>query len=67
MNPHFIFIVLNKCSGNCNNINAPCARLCVPDLAKIWFKLSNLMSRTNERRHIEWHMYMQMQIRCKCL
>ena len=24
----------NKCSGNCNNISDPCARICVPDIVK---------------------------------
>ena len=25
----------SKCSGNCNNINDPYARICVPDVVKI--------------------------------
>ena len=28
-------IKINKCSGNCNNINDPYARICVPDTVKI--------------------------------
>ena len=28
-------IKINKCSGNCNNINDPYARICVPDIVKI--------------------------------
>ena len=28
-------IKTNKCSGNCNNINDPYARICVPDIVKI--------------------------------
>ena len=28
-------IKVNKCSGNCNNINDPYARICVPDIVKI--------------------------------
>ena len=28
-------IKTNKCSGNCNNINDPHARICVPDIKKI--------------------------------
>ena len=24
----------SKCSSNCNNINNPCAKLCVPDVVK---------------------------------
>ena len=27
-------IKTNKCSGNCNNISDPCARICIPDIAK---------------------------------
>ena len=49
-------IKVNKCSGSCNNINDPYAKLCVPDLVKnINIKVLNLMSRTNETRHVKWH------------
>ena len=49
-------IKVNKCSGNCNNINYPYAKLCVPDVVKnINVKLFGLMSFSNERRHIECH------------
>ena len=27
-------ILVNKCSGSCNNINDPFAKLCVPDVVK---------------------------------
>ena len=27
-------IKINKCSGNCNNINNPYAKICVPDIIK---------------------------------
>ena len=27
-------IKINKCSGNCNNIDDPYAKLCVPDVIK---------------------------------
>ena len=44
----------NKCSGNCNNINDPSAKMCVPDVVKnLNVKVFNLMSRTNETRHID--------------
>ena len=47
-------IKTSKCSGNCNNINDPYARICVPDIVKnLNVKVFNLMSRTNETRHIE--------------
>ena len=49
-------IRMNKYRGSCNSINDPYAKLCVPDIFKnINVKVFNLMSRTNETRHIEWH------------
>ena len=57
-NPMFypFSIKVNKCNGNCNNINDPYARICVPDIVKnLNVKVFNLMSRTNETRHIKWH------------
>ena len=46
-------ININKCSGSCNNINDPFAKLCVPDITKnIDVKVFNLISRINETRHI---------------
>ena len=56
-------ILVNKCSGSCNNINGPYAKLCVPDGARnINVKTFNLMSRTNETRHVSWH----ETCTCKC-
>ena len=56
-------ISVNKCSGSCNNINDPYAKFCVPDVPEnINVKVFNLMSRTNETRHIEWH----ESCKCKC-
>ena len=49
-------ITINKCKGSCNTINDPYAKICVPDTIKtINVKVFNLMSRTNETRHVEWH------------
>ena len=28
-------IKTSKCSGSCNNINDPCATICIPDIIKI--------------------------------
>ena len=54
-------IKTSKCCGICNNNNNPYAKMCVPDVIKnINVKVFNLMSKTNERRHIKWHE------RCKC-
>ena len=56
-------IKINKCSGNCNNINNPYAKICVPDIIKdLNVKVFNLMSRTNETRFIKWH----EKCKCKC-
>ena len=53
-------ITIKKCKGNCNTINNPYAKLCVPDTIKnINVKV---MSKTNETRHIEWH----KTCKCKC-
>ena len=42
-------IKTSKCSGRCNNINDPYAKMCVPDVVKILnIKVFNLMSRTIE-------------------
>ena len=55
-------IKINKCSGSCNNINDPFAKLYVPDIVKnINVKIFNLMSRINETRQIIWHES------CKCI
>ena len=55
-------IKASKCSGSCNNINNPYAKICVPDIIKnLNMKVFNPMSRTNETRYIEWHET------CKCV
>ena len=47
-------IKINKCNGNCTNINNPYAKICVPDVTKnLNVKVFNLMSRTNETRFIK--------------
>ena len=52
-----------KCSGSCKNINNPYVKLCVPDVVKnLNVKVFNLMSRTNETRHIKWY----ETCKCKC-
>ena len=49
-------IKTNKCSGNCNNINDPYARIGIPDTVKnLNVKVFNLMSLTNETRSIKWY------------
>ena len=47
-------IKTNKRSGNCNNISDPNAKICIPDTVKnLNVKVLNLMSLTNETRHIK--------------
>ena len=54
-------IKINRCKSSCNTINDPYAKICVPDQIKNTnFKVFNLMSRTNETRHIKWYKT------CKC-
>ena len=54
-------IKISKCSGTCDNINDPYAKLCVRDVVKnVNVRAFNLMSRTNETRYTEWHET------CKC-
>ena len=55
-NPMFdpFSVKINKCSGNCNNINNPYAKICVPDTVKdLNVRVFNIMSRTNEAKHTE--------------
>ena len=53
-------IKINKCSGNCNNINDPYAKICVP-VKDLNVRIFNVMSRNNETRHIKLHKT------CKCI
>ena len=54
-------IKINKYKGSCNTINDPYAKIHVPDeIRNTNVKVFNLMSRTNETRHIKWHKT------CKC-
>ena len=57
-------IKTSKCSGLCNNINNPYAKLCVCNVVKnLNVNVFNLMSRTNDTRYIEWH----ETCKCKCI
>ena len=55
-------VKVNKCSRDCNNINDPMAKLCIPDIVKdMNIKVFNLLARINETRKIVWHET------CKCI
>ena len=54
-------VLVNKCSGSCDTINDPMARLCVPNIIKrINMKGYNFLIRLNETRNVLWHES------CKC-
>ena len=56
-------IKTSKCGGNCNNINDPYAKICIPDVIKdLNIKVFNLMSRTNKTKNIKWY----ETCKCKC-
>ena len=56
-------IKASECSGSWNSINNPYAKMCVPYVVKnLIVKAFNLMSITNETRHIKWH----ETCKCKC-
>ena len=60
---HPFSIKTSKCSDSFNNINDPYAKMFVPNVIKnLNVKVFNLMSRTNETRHIKWH----EMCKCKC-
>ena len=47
-------VKISKCSGSCNNINNPYAKLCVLDVVRnMNGKVFNLMSITNETRYMK--------------
>ena len=54
--------LVNKCSGSCDTINDPMARLCVRNIIKrINMKVYNFLMRLNETRNVLWHES------CKCV
>ena len=46
-------VLVNKCSGSCDTINDPMARLCVPNIIKrINMKVYNFLMRLNETLNV---------------
>ena len=55
-------VLVNKCSGSCNTLEDPMARLCVPKIIKnVNMKVYNFLMRLNETRNVLWHES------CKCV
>ena len=46
-------VQVNKCSGSCNTLDDPMARICVPKIIKnINMKVNNFLMRLNETRNV---------------
>ena len=55
-------VLVNKCSGSCDTINNPMAKLCVPGIVKrVNMQVHNFLIRLNETRSVLWHES------CKCV
>ena len=55
-------VLVNKCSGSCDTLDSPMAKLCVPNIIKrINMKVYNFLMRLNETRNVLWHES------CKCV
>ena len=55
-------VLVNKCSGSCNTLDDPMAKLCVPNITKrVNMKVYNFLMRLNESRNVLWHES------CKCV
>ena len=53
---------MSKCIGNCNDINDPYAKICFLDVVRdLNVKVFNILSRTNETRHIK------LRETCRCI
>ena len=49
-------VQVNKCSGSCNTLDDPTARICVPNIIKnVNIKVYNILMRLNETRNVLWH------------
>ena len=55
-------VQVNKCSGSCNTLDNPMAKLCVPNVIKgVNMQVYNFLMRLNENRNVLWHES------CKCV
>ena len=55
-------VQVNKCSGSCNTLDNPMAKLCVPNVIKgVNMQVYNFLMRLNETRNVLWHKS------CKCV
>ena len=55
-------VLVNKCSGSCNTLDNPMAKLCIPSIIKrVNVKVYNFLMMLNETRNVLWHES------CKCV
>ena len=55
-------VLVNKCSGSCNILDDPMAKLCIPNIIKrVNMKVYNILMRLNETPNVWWHES------CKCV
>ena len=55
-------VLVNKCNGNCDTINNPMAKLCVPGIIeRVKMQVYNFLMMLNETRSVLWHES------CKCV
>ena len=55
-------VLVNKCSGSCNTLDDPVAKMCVPNITKrVNVNVYNFLMRLNETLNVLWHE------RCKCV
>ena len=55
-------VLINKCSGSCDTLDDPMAKLCVPNIIKVInMKVYNFWMRSNEILNVLWHES------CKCV
>ena len=58
--PYNVFV--NKCSGSCDTINNPMAKLCIPGIVKkVNMQVYSFLMNLNETRNVLWHES------CKCV
>ena len=49
-------VLVNKCSGSCNTLDDPMAKIFVPNIIKnVNMKVYNFLMRLNETRNVLWH------------
>ena len=49
-------VLVNKCSGSCDTINNPMAKLCIPGIVKrVNMQVYNFLMNLNESRNVLWH------------